>query len=243
MSTPITLSSSPMSPIVAKKKPSVAASLRRWRDCWVGFWERRRPFPSQRASAEFLAYYAGLYQERGPNPTEFGVVLRRNGRPFLANPFPESEAVHYLYHPDGLVMADLESVLDGLATQWNTPPVDNPNPQDDAAQYSWPTIDEADHARQLDQRETEKDWALTAGVCWGMVLLEAGNLEWLRERVHPDNLAWATVQALRKSPWADWGVDPKKVLAAAVDKDVVPKTVADGLFPEWQEHARGIHGS
>lgn len=214
------------------------------RDACLGRLERCRDFPSDRASSELLAYYEGLYQERGPNPNEFRVLLRRNGRPFLSNPFPEGQPEHYLYHPDGLVMADLEAILGSLANQWGKPSstdTDAPEGKILKSQYEWPSIYEADRARQQDILETEEGWSRLAGVCWAMVLLEPGSLEWLQSRVHGDNLSWATVQALRASPMKEWGVDPALVVSAAINHRILPVRVARELFPQWAD-SQGAEG-
>lgn len=202
----------------------------------MGMVERHRSFPSDRASAEFLSYYEGLYQEKGPDPAQFRALLRRNGPPFLSNPFPEGMPEHYLYHPDGLIMADLEAVLGGLAQHWEK--LSDRDAQCDAKEqedsaYVWPTIFQADRARQLEILATEGQWSRVAGVCWAMVLLEAKSMDWLRARVHSDNLAWATVQSLRSSPLEEWKLCPASVLSAAVDHGVLPARVAAELFPQW----------
>lgn len=223
-----------LSRLVPSIPGSVAVLWRHATNRWVGFHERRRGYPSTRALSEFLDYYAGLYQDRGPDPRAFAALLRRNGRPFLANPFPEGNPDHYLYHPGGLVLADLEAVLSGVARKWRAPLASrSPEPPADASAPPWPTLEQAQVAQQRHASGVEAGWALDAGVCWGLVLMEAGSLDWLRVRVHPDNLAWATVEALRHSPWGRWGVNPRRVLSAALDKGVLSPQVASAWFPEW----------
>ena len=237
------IASTPIEPSLSPDQDSPSPTrLEVLRDACVGFVERRRPFPSDRATAEYLAYYEGLYQERGPNPLAFRVMIRRNGRPFLTNPFPEGDPDHYLYHPDGLIMADIEAVLGGLANHWEklSSKSEETSP-DDSSPYQWPSIDEADRARRQDVLETEARWAKLAGVCWAMVLLEPGPLDWLRERVHADNLAWATVQALRTSPLVEWGVNPHEVVAQAISSGVLPARVAKELFPQWLDKVETEH--
>lgn len=126
----------------------------------VGMMEKRRAYPSDRARKEYLDYYAGLYQDRGPNPAHFQEMLRRNGRPFMANPFPEGTREHYLYHPEGLVLADLEAILGNQVQDWKVTKEPSGEPEEHA---KWPTIDEAITAQEGRLLEVEREWALLGG--------------------------------------------------------------------------------
>lgn len=192
--------------------------------------EKRRAYPSDRARKEYLDYYAGLYQDRGPNPAHFQEMLRRNGRPFMANPFPEGTREHYLYHPEGLVLADLEAILGNQVQDWKVTKEPSGEPEEHA---KWPTIDEAITAQEGRLLEVEREWALLGGVCWGMLLIYPGSLDWLKERVHADNLAWATVHALNTAPWRGWGVRRAKVLTRALEHNLFSEKVANRLF-SWR---------
>lgn len=208
------------------RAPVPARRSRLW-NAAVGMLEKCRPYPSDRARQEYLDYYAGLYQDQGPNPARFRELLLRNGRPFMVNPFPEGSPEHYLYHPEGLGLADLEAILESQAQDWKAM---SKSPQEPEKGARWPSIDEAISSQNNRLREVEREWALQGGVCWGMLLMHPGSLDWLRERVHTDNLAWATVHALNKSPWSKWGVDRSRVLSRALEHNLFSQRVAESLF-------------
>lgn len=88
-------------------------------DRLVGWIERRRPHPSQRAMQEAVEYYDGLYQERAPRADVFARLLLRNGIPDWPNPFPQGSDQHYSLHPEGIIAADLAVILDGLTSDWD----------------------------------------------------------------------------------------------------------------------------
>jgi len=188
-------------------------------DRWVGWVERRRKgLPSPRAWSEMLDYYAGLYRERAPDPAAFKRLLKRCGLPVCHNPFPEGEAEHFLYHPDLLVMADLESLLDDLVTSWQEKEVASGGeakvpPTLEA--FEWPDVNQAMQLRELEISRQAREWSRLAGICWGLALLDGQPLTALFSAVHKGNLGLATIHAWKTAPWADWNIDPAAVLNAA----------------------------
>jgi hypothetical protein len=206
-------------------------------DRWVGFWESRRLSPSPRAWAEALDYYGSLYQTKGPDPEAFRRLLTRNGVPTWRNPFPEGEAQHFLYHPEGLVLADLEAILEDLALNWKNQQEGVPEEKEPPDEFltQWPTMEEALQLRELETTRRMRHWSRLSAVCWGMLLLQAKNLDGLRERVHEDNLAWATVHAWKVAPWEMWKVDPARVLEAAVRLGVLSEKVKQNLLSSRSE--------
>ena len=212
-------------------------------DRWVGFWESRRPSPSPRAWAEALGYYGSLYQTKGPDPEAFRRLLIRNGVPAWRNPFPEGEAQHFLYHPEGLVLADLEAILEDLALDWKSQQEGSPGEGQadekalDDFLTQWPTMEEALQLRELETSRRLRHWSRLSAVCWGMILLHAKTLDGLREGVHEDNLAWATVHAWKVAPWEMWNVDPTRVLEAAVRLGVLSEKVKQNLLSSRLEAA------
>lgn len=206
-------------------------------DRWVGFWESRRSSPSPRAWAEVLGYYGNLYQTKGPDPEAFRRLLTRNGVPTWRNPFPEGEAQHFLYHPEGLVLADLEAILEDLTLNWGDQQKrvsDEKEPPDEFL-TRWPTMEEALQLRELETTRRRRHWSRLSAVCWGMLLLHAKNLEGLRDRVHEDNLAWATVHAWKVAPWEMWGINPAHVLEAAVRLGVLREKAKQNLLSYHSE--------
>lgn len=203
-------------------------------DRWVGFWERRRQLPSPRAWEEVLSYYEGLYQTKGPDPAAFRRLILRNGVPLWNNPFPEGEARHFLYHPDGLVLADLEAILEDLAHDWQQKAPDETaemvDPETEEEFPSWPTMEKALELRELEKIRQQRHWSRLSAVCWGMVLLHATHLDKLKEKVHEDNLAWATVHAWKVAPWQVWGIEKKEVLGAAVKWGILTEKVSKNLL-------------
>ena len=193
-------------------------------DAWVRFWSRRRPSPSPRAWSEFLAYYEGLYQERGPDVAHFQRLLRRHGIPAWANPFPEGDERYFHFHPHGLIVADVEAVLEDLVRAWNVqggpgllgdPTVATVRAEVLDASSAWPTLDQAEELRRQEQRRSQHEWAADAAVCWGMILLQGASLVPLKGWVDSENLAWATSHAIQIAPWDRWGLSPKTVIDAA----------------------------
>lgn len=219
-------------------------TLQEWNDGWVGFWERRRSSPSARAWSEVLDYYSGLYQSKGPDPKLFRRLIHRNGAPLWRNPFPGGEAQHFLYHPDGLVLADIEAILEDLAEEWQAQQSRQGSlakrvEGESAAiaeselrmlQGRWPSMREAVELRELETRRQQRHWSRLSAVCWGMVLLEAKDVSMLRETVHEDNLAWATVHAWKVAPWSLWAIDPSQVLDAAVRLGVLSDKARSSLI-------------
>lgn len=202
-------------------------------DAWVGFLERRRPHPSRRAWDEALDYYEGRYQTRGPDPAAFRRLLARNGVPAWPNPFQESEARHFLYHPDGLLLADIEAVLESLMASWAAvpgAPALPPPEAEDAFDVAWPTMEEALSFREEDLRRERREWCKDAAVCWGMVILAASSLESVKKVVHEDNLSWATIHAWQTAPWARWGIDSRKVLSRAVGLGILRSATMESLL-------------
>lgn len=230
MKNPLSLHQPDESPTpVPRRLPSW---LMKGADCLVGFQERRRNGPpSSRAWEEMLAYYAGLYQDRAPDPGQFKRLLRRCGVPQRANPFPEGEPQHFLYHPDLLIMADLEAILDDLVLEWdeeNKPPRLNPSPPADVEETEeWPDVDQAMRLRELELQQQSREWSRLAGVCWALALLDGQPLTALVEHVHKANLALATLHAWRTAPLSQWGLDGEKVLRAALKHGIVPADVVE----------------
>ncbi len=214
-------------------------------DMGRGFFERRRKGPpSSRAWSEMLDYYAGLYQDHGPDPERFRRLLRRCGVPQCRNPFPEGEAQHFLYHPDLLVMADLEAVLNDLVLTWNdedrarkqkrSAPVSVAPEAPPADPDEWPDLSQAMRLRDLEVARQTREWSRLAGVCWGLVLLDGQSLQPLMALVPKVNLGWAAVHAFRTAPWAEWGLVPEEVLKAAQGHGILPAEIIQHLLGNSQ---------
>ena len=208
-------------------------------DWAVGFQERRRSGPpSSRAWEEMLTYYAGLYQDRGPHPRQFKRLLRRCGIPQVANPFPEGEPQHFLYHPDLLIMADLEAILDDLVLEWdeqNKPPrsVESPAGTPEGND-EWPDVDRAMRLRELELQQQSREWSRLAGGCWAMGLLDGQPLSGVVERVHRANLGLATLHVWRTSPLSEWGINGENVLKAALKHGILPANVVEETLASAQ---------
>lgn len=183
-------------------------------DAWVGWLERRRRFPSARAWEEALAYYDGLYADRGPDPAQFRRLVIRCGLPAWANPHPQGLEEHYRFHPTALALVDVEAILVDLERSWarerqavGQSGVEASMQEESAWVGTFPSIEGAVRARGQEQEATRALWAIEASRCWGWAVLEAGNIVELQRWVHPDNLAWATVHAARLAskhgaPWS-----------------------------------------
>lgn len=223
------------------RKANLVAWLSKQSDRLKGFWERRRKGPpSAGAWEEMLSYYEGLYQERAPDPERFMRLLRRCGVPQCPNPFPEGEAQHFFYHPDLLVMADLEAVLNDLVLEWseqdnaNTPSVAQEVPLEPLAEDEWPDVGRVMRLRELELARQSREWSRLAGVCWALVLLDGQSLAPLKDRVHKTNLGWATIHAWRTAPLAQWGLSSKDVLNAAQAHGILSAKVVKHLLDDAQ---------
>jgi hypothetical protein len=151
--------------------------------------QRRRHRPSQRALSEWLAYYQGLYRGHEPQPDLYGRLLRRNGVPDWPNPYRPGDPGYYDFHPDGLLAADLEAILQGIQQDWGPPAQRDP---------------------QVAQHRA------AARVCWAQVVVHADSLARIAQRLHPDNLRLATTDAASSSDLARVGLTSDQVLASAV---------------------------
>ena len=203
-----------------------------------GFLERRRKGPpSPRAWAEMLDYYAGLYQERGPDPKQFRRVLRRCGIPQCSNPFPEGEAQHFLYHPDLLIMADLEALLSDMMDHWaEQEKAPGSAPQEVGVEPlspdEWPDVGQSMRLRDLELARQAREWSRLAGVCWALVLLDGQSLVPLLSQVHAANLGWATIHAWKTAPLTEWGIESAAVLNAAQEHGILPAEVVQRLLTD-----------
>lgn len=211
----------PASPSVPGRPNAVQV----WKDRWVGWWEKRRQRagrgPSLRAWREASAYYSGLYQDRPPVPSDFRRLLIRCGTPDWANPFPEGDAGHFLFHPMGFLAADLETVLEAVQEVWsqNMPTIGSP----DTASVSeeWPDLATSQEAGHQSRRQTDREWGRLAGVCWALAIVEGTGMPRLRQQVHLDNLSLATWYAAEHIDLEQWGLTKQQLIASAIKQDIV----------------------
>lgn len=206
--------------------------IQKAQDRWVGFWERRRGVayrPSPMAWKEALAYYEGLYQDRGPDPLAFRRLLVRRGTPDWKNPFPEGMVEHYRYHPEGLMLADVEAILGEVLNAWKPPPV-SPELPLGVELGEWPTLEQATQLRLEEQIKEERSWGHLACVCWGFALLNGEPLRETISKIHADNLTWATVHAWRHVDWSAWGVSGEQVLRAASGLGILSIAMTEELL-------------
>ena len=213
--------------------PPTHSRMTRLLDWWVGVREKRSARsqgPSSRAWEEMLSYYNGLYQSHGPDPVRFERLLLRNGVPVWPNPFPEGVAQHFDFHPDGLLLSDLEAILEDLSDFWHQQePGEEDSPVVESNPAYWPQMQEILHLQEIDRLRCRREWRKIAGVCWGLALIRMRNTEWIETRVHADNLTWATIHALKTAPWKTYGVSAKEVLEAAIRLNLLPDTIAEDL--------------
>lgn len=191
----------------------------------VGWWEKRRQArgagPSLRAWREASAYYSGLYQDRGPNPAAFRRLLMRCGTPDWANPFPEGDAGHFLFHPLGFLAADLETVLEAVQDVWSKSlPSALPSQGADSTD-DWPDLASSQEAGQQARRQTDREWGQLAGLCWALAVVEGTGMPRLRQQVHADNLSLAVWYATEHVPLETLGLTKSGLVTAAIQHGLV----------------------
>ena len=223
------------------------SKLARAADAWVGYRESRASRtmgPSSRAWREFLSYYNGLYQSQAPDPYEFGRLLVRNGVPTWPNPYAEGANEHFDFHPEGLILADLEAVLADLSESWAQQQGDaeeEHTPAEGGLSLEWPPMQEVLRLQELDRLRCQRQWRKIAGVCWIQSVLKLKDLQWLRARVHEDNLTWATIHALKTAPLKAYGLSGTKALAAALRLGLLTQKIADDLKEKMDESGEFKH--
>lgn len=223
------------------------AAAARWRQKWTDTRLSREERahrdenegPSPRAFQEFLSYYTGLYQTRGPDPLRFARLLARNGLPDWVNPYPESAAEHYEFHPQGLLAADVDYLLQAIEEDWagkeNARPVPPVFPDSVMATgqsrlsasaghtaRQWPSLYGADAGRESDRLREHVLWRAEARKCWALAIVAAyrqqmeGSVPFahLLREVHPDNLWLVTVDAYQNLPERAADTDPASVTRA-----------------------------
>lgn len=216
-------------PVTAERPSLPAPALHWWNraaDAVLGWVERHRPVhwgPSRRTWHEVMDYFS-LHAQEGPCPVRFRRLLKRNGLPDWANPFPEGAAEHYTFHPLGLLAADVSLILEAW-TQKNLPHSDAASEEEGLKKLGdgvlWPTLSEAAAERWREQRQHDRQARAQARVCWAMVLM-AGAPWRLRDTVHPENLVAATLDAVLRGDLASWGLSPQQVWTEAVRHGIVP---------------------
>ena len=188
--------------------------LFRWlsniQDHWVGWRERwyqkRRGRPSMQAQDEWWRYYEGLYQGKSPDVQKYARLLRRHGVPDWINPYGIGEPEHYEFHPDGLMLADVQAVLMGLQIHWGLI-----------------TLDEDTQTERRIQRQL-------AAACLGLAFALGKTMPIMSARVAQENLALVVMEAALTNLQA-FGVKPMNVLNGAVRAGVLADDEARLLEP------------
>jgi hypothetical protein len=228
---------------IQKAIEGVSRWRQKWTDTRLSREERHRrdenEGPSPRAFQEFLSYYTGLYQTRGPDPLRFSRLLTRNGLPDWVNPYPESAAEHYEFHPQGLLAADVDYLLQAIEEDWagkeNERPVPPAFPDSVMATgqsrlsapaghtaRQWPSLYGADAGRESDRLREHVLWRAEARKCWALAIVAAyrqqveGSIPFahLLREVHPDNLWLVTVDAYQNLPEGSADASPAFVSRA-----------------------------
>lgn len=175
-----------------------------WQDAWA---RRGRQRPSYAAQEEWWAYYQGLYQEHDPDLFMFDRLLRRRGVPDWVNPYPMDDEAHYDFHPDGLMLADIQAVLLGVRARWS---VERGDPTEIAL---------LKHHGEM------------AAACMGLALAR-GKARWPITRAHvgAENLAMVVTEAALADLTA-YRVSPVQVLQGAVRAQLLDAADADLIRP------------
>lgn len=154
--------------------------------------------PMARAARDWEMYYRGLYRSRDPDPRLFSRLLTAHGFWNVPNPFPAGRPEYFLHHPDGVVLADVDAVLDAWVASLTPSPKMTPLLQ---AEMNWAvlaqSLPELSHLvtpwaaeRLIAARATEavRRRAILAADCLARLFLSpVENWGWMSDTLHRDN--------------------------------------------------------
>lgn len=162
--------------------------------------ERKESGPSSDAVDAAVAYYAGLYQDKDPDPVLFLDLVSAHGVPDWPNPYPVGENDHYLLHPDGFMFADLQAILEDILDPGGVQ-------MEDAAEDRYGT-----RAQELHRQEM----ASAARHCWAIALATASGLERIAKTVHTDNLSIVNMDVMMHARNNQWEHAPAEKVQEGV---------------------------